>query len=230
MTIGCIFDCDGVIVDSSALHIQAWKKLSHEEGLTFPEHLFKKSFGMKNEQIIPQLFEWTTDQREIRRLDERKEALYRELIRTHGAATFPGVEPFLIMLQEQRIPCVIGSSAPRANVTTALDVLGFNDFFQAIISGEDAILGKPDPQIFLLGAAALEMEPRQCVVFEDAHVGIAAARAGGMKVVAIANTFPRASLNEADCVVDRLDELTLVNLKHLFESSSMNRSYSHGNA
>ena len=221
---GCIFDCDGVIIDSSALHIEAWKKLAAEEGLEFPEHLFKKSFGMKNEQIIPQLFKWTIDPKEIRRLDARKELLYRELIQIRGAATFPGVEPFLAMLQEQGIPCVIGSSAPRLNVTAALNSLGFEGFFQATVSGDDAILGKPDPQIFLMCARALGIRPGECVVFEDAHVGIAAARAGGMKVVAIANTFPRASLHDADYVVERLDELTLVNLKHLFEPLSMVRS------
>jgi HAD superfamily hydrolase (TIGR01509 family) len=220
---GCIFDCDGVIVDSSALHIEAWKLLAGEEGLVFPEHLFKKSFGMKNEQIIPQLFGWTADMKEIKRLDQRKELLYRNLVGSRGASTFPGVEPFLNLLHDQRIPCVVGSSAPRANVTVALETLGFGMYFRAIISGEDAALGKPDPQIFLAGARAMEMAPGQCVVFEDAHVGIAAARAGGMKVVAVANTFPRVSLQEADCVVDRLDELTLVGLKKLLASGSTTR-------
>jgi beta-phosphoglucomutase family hydrolase len=224
MMFGCIFDCDGVIVDSSALHIDAWKRLAAQEGLAFPEHLFKKSFGMKNEQIIPQLFRWTDDLTEIRRLDAGKELMYRELVGSRGASTFPGVESFLAMLQEQRVPCVIGSSAPRANVTVALETLGLGVFFQSIVSGEDAARGKPDPQIFLTGARALGKEPGQCVVFEDAHVGIAAARGGGMKVVAVTNTFPRSSLHEADRVVDRLDELTMAGLTHLFEPLTKSRS------
>ena len=224
MVIGCIFDCDGVVVNSSDLHIEAWKKLSEEEGMVFPEHLFKMSFGMKNEQIIPDLFGWTHEVQEIRRLDARKELLYRELVVSRGASTFPGVESFLKMLKKQRFPCVIGSSAPRLNVTVALDTLKLCGFFQAIISGEDAPLGKPDPHIFLAGAKALGLKPRECVVFEDAHVGIAAARAAGMKVVAVANTFPPASLHEADCVVDRLDELTWVNLTQLFEPEAGSRS------
>jgi beta-phosphoglucomutase family hydrolase len=223
MTFGCIFDCDGVIVDSSALHVEAWKQLAQEEGLVFPEHLFKKSFGMKNEQIIPHLFEWTTDPALVRRLDARKELLYRELVGTRGASTFPGVENFLIMLQEQDIPCVIGSSAPRANVSAALDTLGLGGFFRAIVSGEDAAIGKPDPQIFLIGARVLGHAPGECVVFEDSLVGIAAARAGGMKVVAVANTYPRARLHDADRVADRLDELTLISLKKLFKPDAMNR-------
>jgi beta-phosphoglucomutase len=223
MMFGCIFDCDGVIVDSSGLHIEAWKQLAREEDLVFPVHLFKKSFGMKNEQIIPHLFRWTSDIQEIKRLDARKELLFRELVGSRGAATFPGVELFLSLLYDQEIPCVIGSSAPRANVIVALESLGFGVFFKAIVSGEDAALGKPDPQIFLTAARALEKTPGECVVFEDAHIGIAAARAGGMKVVAVANTFPRASLHEADCVVDRLDQLTLVRLKHLLNPEAINR-------
>ncbi len=217
MDFGGIFDCDGVIIDSATPHIEAWRMLSREEGLQFPERLFKQSFGMKNEQIIPHLFQWTDDIQEIKRLDMRKEQLYREIILANGAATFPGVADFLTMLQEQDIPCVIGSSAPRANITTALDVLGFHGFFQAIVSGEDVTVGKPDPQIFLLAARLIGKAPGECVVFEDAHVGIIAARAGGMKVVAVANTFPRASLHDADCVVDQLDECTLVALKLLFD-------------
>jgi haloacid dehalogenase superfamily, subfamily IA, variant 3 with third motif having DD or ED len=217
MVFGCIFDWDGVISDSSEHHIEAWKMLAREEDLVFPEHLFKRSFGMKNEQIIPQLFEWTTDMTEIRRLDKRKEQLYREIVMKNGALTFPGVGPFLAMLREFDIPCVIGSSAPRANIATALEKLGFSDFFKSIVCGEDVQFGKPDPQIFLTAARNLEIPPHQCIVFEDAHVGISAARAGGMKVVAVTTTYPRASLAEADCIVDRLDELNLPRLRQLFD-------------
>jgi len=216
---GCIFDCDGVIIDSSAPHIEAWKALALEEGLEFPEYLFKRSFGMKNEQIIPQLFQWTADRAEIRRLDLRKEHLYREILRRSGARTFPGLARFLELLQTHAVPCVVGSSAPRANVEVALEALGFSGYFKAIICGEDVTVGKPDPQIFLLAAQAMGLHPADCIVFEDAHVGITAAHAGGMKVVAIANTFPRASLGDADCVIERLDELTLSTVRQLIDSN-----------
>jgi len=217
MVLGCIFDWDGVVADSSAQHIEAWKILAEEEHLVFREELFKQSFGMKNEQVIPQLFQWTYDFAEVQRLDKRKETIYRELVTTHGTGTFPGVKEFLAMLKQQEIPCVIGSSAPRANVTTALDFLGFGAFFFGIVCGEDVPIGKPDPRIFLMAAAKLGLQPEACIVFEDAHVGIAAAHAGGMKVVAITTTYPRSQLGAADCIVDRLDELTLVQLKQLVQ-------------
>jgi beta-phosphoglucomutase family hydrolase len=216
---GCIFDCDGVVIDSSAPHIAAWKLLAKDEGLVFPEHLFKQSFGMKNEQIIPQLFKWTDNTEEIRRLDRKKELYYRNYILEHGASTFLGVKTFLEKLSAGGIPCVIGSSAPRANVDTSLSVLGFKKYFKDIVSGEDVHIGKPDPGIFLAAAEKLELKPCQCVVFEDAHVGIEAAKAGGMKVIAVANTFPEEALLKADRVVGRIDETDIDFLAKMFETA-----------
>jgi beta-phosphoglucomutase family hydrolase len=220
MVFGCIFDWDGVIADSSAQHIEAWKILAKEEHLDFREELFKQSFGMKNEQAIPQLFQWTLDFAEIRRLDTMKESIYRELVATRGTGTFPGVKEFLVLLNEQNIPCIIGSSAPRANVTTALDFLGFGEFFCGIVCGDDVTIGKPDPQIFLKAAERLGLDPDACIVFEDAHVGIEAARAGGMKVVAVTTTYPRSQLGDADMIVDRLDELSLIQLTQLVQKQA----------
>ena len=82
------------------------------------------------------------------------------------------------------------------------------NFFQAIVTAEDVTEGKPHPEVFLTAARKLGLPPGRCVVFEDAHVGIAAARAGGMKVVAVATTHPLDELGEADLAVRRLDELT----------------------
>jgi beta-phosphoglucomutase family hydrolase len=217
MVFGCIFDWDGVIADSSAQHIEAWKAVAEEEHFIFREELFRQSFGMKSEQIIPDLFQWTHDNVEVRRLDKRKEKIYRELVVANGTGTFLGVKEFLIMLKQHGISCIIGSSAPRANVTTALDFLGFSDFFCGIVCGEDVTLGKPDPQIFLTAAQKIGLQPRECIVFEDALVGIAAARAGGMKVVAVTATYKRSELSAADRIVDRLDELTFTQLQQLVE-------------
>jgi len=217
MAFGCIFDWDGVIADSSAQHIEAWKLVAEKEHLIFREELFRQSFGMKSEQIIPDLFQWTHDNAEVRRLDRKKEKIYRELVIANGTGTFPGVREFLTMLKQHGISCIIGSSAPRANVTTALDFLGFSDFFSGIVCGEDVTLGKPDPQIFLTAAQRIGLEPHECIVFEDALVGIAAARAGGMKVVAVTATYKRSELSAADRIVDRLDELTFAQLQQLAE-------------
>jgi beta-phosphoglucomutase-like phosphatase (HAD superfamily) len=98
----------------------------------------------------------------------------------------------------------------------SLDLLGIGEFFQAIVTAEDVKQGKPDPEVFLTGAARLGCAPERSVVFEDAHVGIDAARAGGMKVVGVATTHPIEDLGAADIAVHRLDELEVAQLAAWF--------------
>ena len=209
---GAIFDWDGVIINSAAQHEISWERLANECGKTLPENHFKRGFGMKNEVIIPELLGWTTVPVEIRILSLRKEAIYREVVREQGMTALPGVETWLQRLREAGIPCAIGSSTHRENITTTLDVLGLEEFFSVIVTAEDVKRGKPDPEVFLTAAERLSVEPANAVVFEDALVGIAAAKAAGMRVVAVATTEPKEKLAHADWVVDRLDELSVAQL------------------
>jgi beta-phosphoglucomutase family hydrolase len=215
MNFACIFDWDGVIIDSSEHHIEGWRRFAKEENFVFPEQHFKQSFGMKNEQIIPQLWKWTDDPDEIRRIDRKKEALYRDIMKENGLVALPGVLELLELLKKNKVACAIGSSAPMANVTTGLDILGYGHYFQTVVSGEDVKLGKPDPQIFLTAAFRLAVLPRHCIVFEDAKVGVAAAKAGGMKVVAVTNTYPAEELADADLIVSSLSDVTIESLRKL---------------
>ncbi len=208
-TLGAIFDWDGVIIDSSKHHEESWERLSKETGFTLPKGHFKKGFGMKNEIIIPNILEWSDHPEEIRRLSLRKEELYREILLEWGIDPLPGVSEWLAELRKRGVRCVIGSSTHRLNIDTSLGVLGFRDYFTAIVSAEDVSHGKPDPEVFLAAAERIGLDPSQCVVFEDALVGIEAAHRGGMKVVAVATTNPIEALGSADIAVHRLDELTV---------------------
>lgn len=216
MDFGAIFDWDGVIVDSSSYHRESWERLAAQEGRVLPEGYFERGFGLRNETIIPTILRWSDDVRESAEIAERKEALYREIICQRGIAPLPGVREFLAMLRNHGIPCAIGSSTPRLNITCALDMLKLEDSFSAIIAAEEVTRGKPDPEVFLLAARRLNRAPERCVVFEDAVAGIAAARAGNMKVVAIATTSPASRLRHADLVVARLDELDIARTAGLF--------------
>jgi len=203
----CLFDWDGVIIDSSRHHEESWERLAREVDRPLPPGHFKRGFGRKNEYIIPTLLNWASEEPEIRRLSLRKEALYREVVADWGLEPLPGVRTWMERLRDAGVPCAIGSSTHRANIDMSLGLIGLTEFFEAIITAEDVSHGKPDPEVFLKGASALGMPPGRCVVFEDALVGIAAARAGGMKVVAVATTHAPEELGEADRVVRRLDEL-----------------------
>jgi beta-phosphoglucomutase family hydrolase len=210
--VGAIFDWDGVIINSAAHHEASWERLASECAQKLPEDHFKRGFGMKNEVIIPELLGWTSVPTEVRILSLRKEALYREIVKERGIEPLPGVREFLQTLKESEIPCAIASSTHRENIITTLDVLGLDDFFSFIVSGEDVQRGKPDPEVFLTAAGRLEVAPADAIVFEDALVGIAAAKAAGMRVVAVTTTEPKDKLSHADWVVDRLDELSVSQL------------------
>ncbi len=210
-----LFDWDGVIVDSSRFHELSWDVIAKELRLDLPPGHFKRGFGRKNEFIIPEILGWARDPAEIKRLADLKEEAYRKLVREKGLAAMPGVKPWLETLRGANIPCVIGSSTERKNIEAVLDVIGLRDFFKDVVSGDDAKRGKPDPEIFLLAAKRAGCPPARCIVFEDAHVGIDAAHAGGMKAVAVTTTHPREELKKADRVVEQLDELTLDDMRAL---------------
>lgn len=213
--LGALFDWDGVIIDSSRHHEESWERLAHESNLYLPADHFLKGFGMKNEAIIPDLLGWSRDPTEIRRLSLRKEELYREVIRERGIVPLPGVREFLAVLAEAAVPCAIASSTHRANIETSLEMLGLRGHFLALVTAEDVSRGKPDPEVFLKAAAALGKRPGDCVVFEDAPVGIAAANAGGIAAVGVAGTHGKAALEGARLVVSRLDELDVPRLEAL---------------
>jgi beta-phosphoglucomutase family hydrolase len=208
-TLGAIFDWDGVIVDSSSHHEESWERLAKETGFTLPAGHFKKGFGMKNEFIIPNVLNWSNRPEEIQQLSLRKEELYREILLEWGIGSLPGVTEWLDELKQRGIPCAVGSSTHRLNIETILNVIGFRDFFAAIVTAEDVSHGKPDPEVFLTAAKRIGLDPRRCVVFEDALVGIEAAHRGGMKAVAVATTNPIEALKGADVAVHRLDELSV---------------------
>ena len=217
MNVGAIFDWDGVLIDSSAHHEASWERLAKERGLPLSEGHFKRGFGMKNEVVIPKVLQWGDQPERVQELSLRKEALYREIILERGISTLPGAREWLEQLRENGIPSVIGSSTHRLNIEVCLQVLGLKDFFASIVSAEDVSHGKPDPEVFLVAATRIDRPPSQCVVFEDALVGIEAAHRGGMKVVAVASTNPFEALKNADVVVHRLDELSIPQLEKLVD-------------
>jgi beta-phosphoglucomutase family hydrolase len=216
---GAIFDWDGVIIDSSKHHEESWERLAREISKPLPPGHFKRGFGRKNDFIIPQILAWTNDASEIKTLSLRKEALYREVIKELGLQPLPGVETWLKKLTDAAIPCVVGSSTHRENIKLALESIHLRDYFSAIVSAEDVTHGKPHPEVFLKAAEKISRSPEQCVVFEDAHVGIQAARNAGMKVVAVATTNPLAELTDADLAVERLDELGIEQINQWFSAA-----------
>ena len=209
-----IFDWDGVVVDSSAHHERSWEILAAQRGLPLPADHFKRGFGKKNNVIIPDLG-WATEPAEVDALAHRKEEIYRSLVREKGIDPLPGVRELLSALQAAGLPRAIGSSTERANLDCLLDMMDLRVFFDVIVSGEEVVHGKPDPSIFLLAAERLGVMPADCVVIEDALVGIEAGRRAGMPVLAVATTEPLEALRGATAAAPDLRAVTIEMLRAL---------------
>lgn len=205
-----IFDWDGVIVDSEDSHREAWRRLAAALGRELPDDCFEKSFGRRNVDILRELLRWTADPVEIAGLVERKETLYREVVRERGVPLLPGVRALLERLAAAGVPCAIGSSTARANIELSLELTGCSRFFKAMVASEDVEEGKPHPEVFLKAAQRLGVAPSNCVVIEDALAGLEAARRAGMTRMAVATSLPVEVLaGHAERVLGTLDELVL---------------------
>ncbi|HWY88086.1 MAG TPA: HAD family phosphatase [Gemmataceae bacterium] len=179
-----LWDVDGTLVDTAELHFEAWCALAQELNKPFTRADFAGTFGWRNPEIIPRLFGAHYSADEIAALGNRKEDLYRAEARK-GVALLPGVRSLLEGLHQAGVRQAIGSSAPRANIDMILDLTETRAFLPVVVAMEDTERGKPDPEVFLIGARRLGVAPDRCLVLEDAPVGIQAAKAGGMRAVGV---------------------------------------------
>ena len=212
-----LFDWDGVVIDSSSMHEKSWEIVAEEYSLSLPEGHFKAGFGKRNETIIPQILKWSNEPDEIREIAFAKESAYRHLIKEQGIEALPGVRDFLSWLNSESVPCVIASSTPKDNLLTALPVLGLEDFFVGMISGDDVINGKPHPEPFLRAATIVNTNPQNCLVLEDSHSGVKAGLAAGCKVIAVGTTHPLGSFDGVYAKVSDLKSLDYDQIKSWFK-------------
>lgn len=209
--IGVVFDLDGVLIDSHDQHEGSWFALAREIGKPMTKDLFKESFGMRNEMCIPNVFEWTHNKAEIAELGDRKEELYRELLTSRNLDPLPGVLDLVKDLKRSGIPMSLGSSTSRKNIEVCFQSTGLDSYFGLNYTGaEDVTSGKPSPDVFLKAAEKIDRPPANCLVVEDAHVGVEAGLAAGMKVIAVTTTHPPESFANTGAHLI-VDSLTVVN-------------------
>jgi beta-phosphoglucomutase len=213
-----IWDLDGTLVDTAELHFQAWVRTAGEMGKPFSRADFAATFGRRNPEIIGGLFGEEFSDQAVAELGSRKEDYYRAAAR-NGVTLLPGVRPLLRGLKEAGFYQGIGSSAPRGNIDLIMRLTETKPFFDAVVSMEDTQRGKPDPEVFLRAAERLGVPPVRSVVFEDAIAGVQAAKAGGMKCVAVSfvGHHPAERLEQAgaDRVVSTLQELSVADVQQL---------------
>lgn len=201
-----IFDHDGVLVDSMDLHRQAWLSLGERSGLPITPEFIHETFGMTNFAILKQLMKDDYSDELAGRFGDLKEIAYRDVARGQ-IQLLEGMRDLLDALRSADYRLAIGSSGPLANLELTVQEAGLDQHFQAIASLEDIQRSKPDPQVFLVAAEKVGVPPSRSVVFEDAIVGVKAAKAAGMIAVAVTTTCPAQVLYDAgaDRVLERID-------------------------
>jgi beta-phosphoglucomutase len=207
----CLFDLDGVIVDTAVYHFQAWRRLANELGFDFTEHQNEQLKGISRMESLELILGWgKVSLTEKEKLDwaTRKNNWYLDLVKEMTPKeVLPGVKDFLNLLRDNNIKIALGSASKNSKLI--LERIEMLSYFDVIIDGNNITKGKPDPQVFLMGAEATNCKPEDCVVFEDAVAGVQAGKAGGMRVVGVGSPE---ILTDADIVISGFEEMTLEKL------------------
>jgi len=211
---GCIFDLDGVIVDTAKYHFMAWRRLAKELGFVFTiedNEALKGVSRMASLEILLNKGGVYATEKEKETFAARKNGWYVEFISgMTPEEILPGSVKLLKALRKEGILTAIGSASKNAG--TILDGIGLRSMFDVIIDGNKIHKAKPDPEVFLKGAEEMKLSPSSCIVFEDAQAGIEAAIAGGMKCIGVGSPE---LLGRADLVIPDLSKITVKQLRNL---------------
>ena len=210
----CIFDLDGVIVDTAGYHYQAWKRLANQLDFDFTLEDNEKLKGISRKESLELILKWGMVSKtsvEKEELAQLKNSWYVKMISGMTPAdVLPGALQFLKDVKTSGYKIALGSASKNAGII--LNKVELTNYFDAIVDGNVVTASKPDPQVFLKGAKMLGVDPLACVVFEDAIAGVEAAKNGGMKVVGIGSIE---TLAGADLIIGSLQEMNISLLKRL---------------
>lgn len=197
---GFLFDMDGVIVDSNPFHKIALRQFCNKYGYDLSEEqLREKIYGRTNKDWIRNVF-GDIDAETLKRYADEKEALFRDLYKK-DIVLVPGLLDFLKKLDQHQIPRAIATSAPLENVDFTLSKTDTRAYFPTILDESFVSKGKPEPEIYIKSAAALGLDPKACIVFEDSLSGVTAGKRAGSKVVGVTTTHSPEELHESDTVI-----------------------------
>ena len=203
---GCIFDLDGVIVDTAKYHYLAWKELAESLGFAFTEKDNERLKGVSRMRSLDILLEiggkQLDDETKLKFAENKNKKYLEYILKMTPDEILPGIINFLEDLRSKNIKIALGSASK--NAMTILNQLNLTNYFNAVIDGTKVSKAKPDPEVFLKGAEALNLKPEECLVFEDAEAGIEAALNGGFKCVGIGSPE---NLGKANYVMSGFEDI-----------------------
>ncbi len=206
-----LWDMDGVIADSNSFHFAAWQETFVKRRVKFTKEAFTKLFGARNDFIIRSVLGEKFPEKDIESVVQEKEEIFRQKAKGN-IKPFPGVVKLLNVIKKGNFKLALVSSAPKENIELVISKLNLAGLFDCIVFGQEVPESKPSPQIYLLAAKRLGVDPKDCIAIEDSPLGVKAAKAAGMRCMAVTNTHLRQALEEADKVVDSLEEVDLITL------------------
>lgn len=217
---GYIFDLDGVIVDTAKYHYNSWRKLANSLGFDITEEQNENLKGVSRKESLEYILSLGnlqfTDSKKAE-MAELKNTWYVESISNMDKSELlPGSEELIKEIKQQGLKLSLGSASKNSKrILTATDLI---DYFDAIIDGTKTTESKPHPQVFLMGAEALDLSPEECIVFEDSINGIKAANKGGFTSIGVGDAN---ILNEADYVIPSLENVTIDSLNnYIFQTNN----------
>jgi beta-phosphoglucomutase len=209
-----LFDLDGTLIDSMPHHGNAWAQWHARRGLPFDEDsFFARTAGRTNAEILADMLPGASEQ-ELKALGDEKERLYRE-IAARSLELIAGFERVRSAAREHGLKLAICTAAPLENIAVANARFGLDQQVHTIVSPADGLRGKPHPDIFLEAARRLGVPPPTCVVFEDAPLGVEAARRAGMKAVALTTSLAASDFESFDNLIAAIPDFTALDLSAL---------------
>ena len=203
---------DGVIVDTAKYHFKAWQRLADTLGIPFTEEQNEQLKGVSRVDSLERILAWgnlqLNNNKKIELMDLKNKWYLDFVAEVSPEEMLPGAHEFLLSLKENGIKIALGSSS--RNSILILEKLGIIHLFDAIIDGTKIHFSKPHPEVFLKGAADLNVEPSEVIVFEDAISGVEAAKTGGFHCIGIGEA---STLKQADMIINSLAEVNLDTLK-----------------
>jgi beta-phosphoglucomutase family hydrolase len=196
-----IFDLDGTLIDNNSFHLKTWKIYLKKIGKDISEKAYRENInGRTNKDALEYIYnkKMTDDEAMVFALE--KEALYRDIYCPH-IKPVDGLLELLEVLHNLDIPMAIATSGIPVNIDFMFEHIPIKQYFKIVVNSSHISKGKPDPEIYLKTASLLKIPPKNCLVFEDAVVGVNAARAAGMKVIAITTTQSKEELKDADMII-----------------------------
>ncbi|MCC2955422.1 HAD family phosphatase [Massilia sp. IC2-477] len=211
-----LFDMDGTIVDNMAFHTDSWITFFERRGQAIdPDEFFRATAGRQGGEIIRSYLGANLLDDEVAALNHEKESVYRELYAPHRK-TVDGFDRLIAQAKANGVKLAVGTAAPPANVEFTLDGLDLRKHFDAIVGATDVARGKPHPDVFLKAAELCGVAPEHCIVFEDAPLGVEAARRAGMRCVVLTTTLPRDAFTAFDNVIAIVRDFSELKAELLF--------------